>query len=346
MDGLLRISNRPGPRISQPPRRTRPAWLGRLEQVVLQEPGIATKPSLLGLERLMWSMARPAAVFVGIGLCSTRALSRGLAFDALHMLLAAERLRAAIGAGTTVVLVADRHAELNAFEPSAIRRRADVTVRALLRVRARLGLGGLCVVRASRLEQDPKYEVRLAAARERAGPRANAYAVRQAADVGYMHDALGGIIKLGWVLSRQRVHGTNLDEVAFDQWVQEWTCATPAFAYTAPGRVLDDRAPKAPPYVEVSPARRLMLDPREDVKTKLSAARVSKSTRNGVKRQLRHLTQLYAREVEPLRGDLGERVQIILQRLYGPARAMVGPLPRRGAGAPRSETSREASRGR
>ncbi|MEM6370015.1 MAG: hypothetical protein AAGD10_15445 [Myxococcota bacterium] len=346
MDGLLRISTRPGPRSSQPPRRARPSWLDRLERAVLQDPGFATRPSLLGLERLMWSMARPGAVFMGIGLCSARALSRGLPIDVLQMLLAAERLRVEVGAPTTVVLVADQHAELNAFEPEAIRRRADVTVRTLLRVRARLGLSGLCVLRASSLASDPLYRQLLEDARVRAGARANAYALRQAVDVAYMHRALDGIIKLGWVLSRQRVHGTNLDEVAFDQWVQDWTCATPAFAYTASGRVLDDRAPKAAPYVEVSPSRRVMLDPREDVAAKLAGAAVSRSTLNGVKNQLRTLAQSYTRMVEPLRGNLGQRTQLILQRLYGPRRAMVGPLPRRGAEGPKSETSLEASRGR
>jgi hypothetical protein len=299
----------------------RPAWLSDFEQVILQEPLIASRPSRTGFDRIRRTRVRPRTVFVGIGLCTPTALSRTLPIDVLGQLLPAEAIRRALGADRLRVLVADDHVDFDHFSPEAVRRRADTVVRSLIRIRARLGLDALEVARGSAVARDTDYQRVLREVEAEAGPHANRYAVRQTADVAYCEEQFGPIVKVGWVMSAHRHVGTNRDEAAFDRCVHAWSDARPAFVYVKAGRALDDQRKKAPPYIEVHPARRIRLHPQEQVHDKLATARVHRATLNGVKNQLRALTNTYARLVEPLRGTPADRAQLILRRLYAGRRS-------------------------
>lgn len=299
--------------------------LKRIDQAILQEPLVASRASRPAV-RVIKYMPAPHAVFVGIGLCTPRELSKAMPLDVLAMLLPAERIRQALGASSLVLFVADTHARVNGFDPEAIRFRANVTVRTLLRIRERLGFSAWTVVRASRVAETDAYKAVLAEVRERSRPDAGRpYMVRQVADVVHFHRQLGGVVKVGWILRPQRAVAGAGDEMAFDKLVAPWSGETVPFVYTRPGRTLDDRAKKAPPYVEVDPHRRVLLHPDEDVGRKLAQARVSKSTLNGVRKHLRALTHTYSRTVEPVRGTLEARCQYVLKRLYGlpPASVLV-----------------------
>ncbi|MGF1508610.1 MAG: hypothetical protein ACFB9M_03810 [Myxococcota bacterium] len=298
----------------------RPVWLSRLEQAILQEPLIASRPSRAGFDILRRSRVRPTSICVGIGLCSPSALGRVLPLDVLGLLLPAEALRRAMGAEHLQVLVADSHAAAHAFDSAAVMVRADAVVRSLLRIRRRLGLNGMSVTRASELARDPSYGRVLREVAARAGPMAPHYAVRQTADVVFAHRHIGPIVKVGWVMSPNRHVGSNRDEAAFDRCVSLWSEVEPAFVYVKAGRALDDARPKAPPYVELHPHRRINLHPGEDVARKLSTSPVHRQTLNGVKNHLRALTNTYARMVEPVRGSLADRSQQMLKRIYGPQR--------------------------
>ncbi|HJL40542.1 MAG TPA: hypothetical protein RMG48_04500 [Myxococcales bacterium LLY-WYZ-16_1] len=296
--------------------------LRRVDQVILQEPLVASRASRLAIPVLKRA-APPQAVYVGIGLCTPKALSRAVPIDLLGLLLPAEVIRRALGAPKLVVLVADAHAQLNPFDPEAIRFRSNVVVRALLRIRERLGFGAWSVLRASEVAQSDAYRRVFDEVRERSRDVMRPYMVRQVADVVHFHRQLGGVLKVGWVLRPQRTTPGLGDEMAFDRQVQPWTGETVPFVYAKPGRTLDDRAKKAPPYVEPHPGRRILLDPREDVARKLAQPGVNRSTLNGVKKHLRALTHTWSRVVEPVRGDVAERTQAILRSLYGVPRPTV-----------------------
>jgi hypothetical protein len=89
--------------------------------------------------------------------------------------------------------------------------------------------------------------------------------------------------------------------------------------YTKAGRVLDDKRKKAPPYVEMDPARRICLSRGEDVAAKLARGkmRASYSTWRGVRNHLNAITRTYARLVRPLDGPLEERVQAMIDDVWG-----------------------------
>lgn len=292
-----------------------PSWKDRLEQVVLQEPLLQSQPSLAALAEAR-ARTSPGAVMFGVGLCTPDALTAAMPFDLLGLLLPAEQIRRALGAATVVALVADTHARSTGFEPGATESRARVAVTALLRLRARLGLDTLCVVRASELHATTRYREWLRTVQARAGTHVSEYLVRQVADVACLDDRLGGIVKLGWMVGRDRSESIG-DEAAFDRWVEPWSRRRPVFAYTRAGRTLDPTRLKAPPYIESDPAYRITLGPDELVERKLASATSSEAA-NGVKNHLRAITNTYARAIEPLRGPVVTRAQRILDRIYRP----------------------------
>src|SRR5690606_33657637 len=87
-----------------------------------------------------------------IGISSPRALTRGVPFDVLGMLLPAERLRCAAGAEHVVALIADRHALSNGFSASKVARRAR-EIESTLRAIGRALRMPLKLVRASELHE-------------------------------------------------------------------------------------------------------------------------------------------------------------------------------------------------
>jgi hypothetical protein len=300
----------PRPLASAPAR-----WRDRLEQAVLQEPLLFTQPSLAALSDADRRTA-PNAVMVGIGLCTPDALTTAMPFDVLGLLLPAERIRRALDATTVVALVADTHAHVTGFEPSAIECRARAAVHALIRLRARLDLQAMCVVRASRLHATTRYREWLRTVQARAGTDVSSYLVRQVADVACLDDRLGGIVKLGWMVGRDRDDAIG-DEAAFDRWVGPWSRRRPLFAYARAGRTLDPTRLKAPPYIELDPGRRVTLAPGERVADKLAAA-TDLEARNGVENHLRAIGNTFARTVAPVPGPAAARAQRILDRLYRP----------------------------
>lgn len=292
-----------------------PLWRAQLEQAVLQEPLLFTQPSLAALGDADRGSA-PGAVMVGVGLCTPDALTTAMPFDLLGLLLPAEQLRRAVGATAVVTLVADTHAHDTGFDPATIESRAKAAVQALLRVRARLGLEAMCVVRASRLHATTRYREWFRTVQARAGTEVSPYLVRQVADVACLDDRLGGIVKLGWMVGRDREDAIG-DEAAFDRWVEPWSRRRPLFAYARAGRTLDPARRKAPPYIELDPDRRVTLSPSERVEDKLARAPDAEA-RNGVENHLRAIGNTFARTIEPVRGPAAARAQRILDRLYRP----------------------------
>lgn len=284
-------------------------------QAVSADPLFAGAATAKGLEG---GKDAPRAVYMGIGLCTRHRLAVGLPMDVLGMLLPAERLRVALGAEHLVVLIADAHAMSNGFSLSEVAHRASSVARALLRIRSVLGWQHLRLLRASRLQEEVGYQATLERIRSLAGAEqpgvGNEYMFRQTADVAYLHEALGGLLKLGWTVDVDGEAGGYRDEVAFDRLVAPWSGAHPSFAYVRCGRALDDRRPKVSPYVGVERARRLYLDPQEGVDAKLARARQLASARN-VSATREHLGRI-AEAWGVRSGPLELRLKIMLRELF------------------------------
>lgn len=286
------------------------AWVPAARAVLDEEPLFAAGAP----HRLEEADPRPRAVYMGVGLCTRHRLAAGLPIDVLGMLLPAEALRRALGAPQLVVLVADAHAASNGFPLSEVERRARGVTTTLQRIKLARGLDELCVVRASTLQAEPGYQDVLARIRVRAAGDGNEYMYRQTADVAFLNESLGGLLKLGWTVGA----GGYRDEVAFDRLVEPWSGHQPAFAYVRCARAFDDRRPKVSPYVGVERSRRLYLDPSEPVGRKLARAGQLASARNvaAVREHLDLVTRAWGADGVHLEG----RLSSILADLY-PGRA-------------------------
>lgn len=83
-----------------------------------------------------------------------------------------------------------------------------------------------------------------------------------------------------------------------------------------PKRIFND-APRAAPYIAVDPDQRICLAAQENVARKLTQAQpaISPSTVRAVKNYLKPLTSTYARTIGPLKGDVPERTQTLIETL-------------------------------
>ena len=291
----------------------------RLERLVVQESLFVTQSSLEGLAHVPQGGPPPRAVFVGIGLASSDALSAALPIDVLGLLLAAEHARRAAGAEAFLLLLADAHALHNGLSPDAVATRAAAYERVLHRVVTRLGWSHVELIRASQLHARVDYARLHEQVRRRAPAGEHPYFTREVADIAYFARTHGSILKVGWALGPRQE--PSRDERAFDSKFLRWTSGNVGFLYSKAGRALDDRGLKAVPYVDCDPERRVCLSPDECVSDKLGRAmqRLSPSTIRGVRRHLRAIARSYGKLVRPISGPVEQQIEQVLDDVFGAA---------------------------
>jgi hypothetical protein len=290
------------------------SWQQSLRQTLLQDPCIETRPSLEGIQPAC-DGAPPGAVFAGVGLCTRERVSAAMPLDVLGMLLPAERIRRALGAPSLVVLLAGHHARINNLNARKLDLRTRQVTEVLDRLRDQPGLERLTVLRASELHASARHRA-LVSRLESEAPGADLrYFREEAADIECLRLRHGGLIKVGWTIGGG---GSGADETAFDRFYRRWLGGAVGFVYCKAGRVLEDRRPRAAPYLALDPDRRVCLDPDEDVADKLArnTGRASRSTVNGVRKHLRALARDYCDLLAPLRGPLEQRLQAIIDRTF------------------------------
>lgn len=305
-------------RVLELPHRSPPAvtWTEAAARLVLHEPLFDTHTSLAALRRSLPDR-RPRSVFVGFGLCSRGELSQAVPLDVMGMLLPAELLRRRLGARELLVLIADTHALENGFPEAQVTERADALEQVLRRIRGACRLWNLRIIRASSLHVAGGYRHTLDRVRRRTAVDCHEYVRRQFADVLYLDETYGPLLKVGWALSsadpkRQR------DERVLDQALTEATGAPLSFVYCKPARTLSEASPRMPPYVVKRPDARLCLDRPEDASAKLRRARhtASPETVAAFRSHLRSMLYTYCRVIEPLpRGTIEERLEALMARV-------------------------------
>jgi len=200
---------------------------------------------------------------VGIGLCGSHGVTRGLPFDVLGLLAAAEVARQSVGAERVEVLIADTHARAAGHPPRLVAFAAN-RVLALLGRLAQLGWTTLRPLRASTLACEPAW-VRARHAFEQAG--LPTYAAMQFADMRVLRGR-GPLLKVGWRMGAR----SRSCERAFDELYSAHVAADVSFAYTRAAPTLDVRRPRASPYVVRDPAVRLLLEASDRPWQKIEAA--------------------------------------------------------------------------
>lgn len=160
------------------------------------------------------------------------------------------------------------------------------------------------------------------------------YVLREVADIAYLQEREGGLIKVGWAL-QPSARGVLRDERMFDRRFAEWVDGSAGFVYAKPGRAMDDRRQKMPPYLEWEPERRICLVDGEAAADKLAWARrnTSESTYRGVRNHLHAIARTYGKLVRPLSGSIPEQTERILGDLFGADVASVPPALRPVSGA-------------
>ncbi|MBK8010275.1 MAG: hypothetical protein IPK13_02945 [Deltaproteobacteria bacterium] len=286
-----------------------------MRETIRQEPLIETNVSLSSIERFAGASS-PETIFMGLGLCSATSLSRALPVDVLGMLVPAERMRHTMGAKRILVLIADEHALSNRFPVASVEARARETESWLLAMKERLHFEHLEILRASDLHRERAHRALLKDIRVRAGD-AHPYIVRQAGDVMLLNERWGGIVKVGWTLGPKSRHHAKADEQVFDRLAESWTSARIPSVYCKPGRVLDDRKNKAPPYVAIEPSKRICMGENENVFQKIEAARhhVSEPTVRAVRNHLKAIAKSLADLRGTPRGKPEECIQAIIRKL-------------------------------
>lgn len=292
------------------------AVLPHLVRLVTQQALFETRPSLAGIAHMPVHGPAPGTVFLGLGLCSHRALSLALPFDALGMLFAAEKARRAIGADQTIVLIADAHASCNGLDARAIARTAIAHEQVLGHILSRLGWHHVTVLRAGELHTVAAYTQLHEQVRRAAPSDAHPYVTREVTDIAYLSRVSGGILKVGWALHAQ---AAGWDERAFDECFRRWVGGHVGFVYCKAGRTLDDRRCKTVPYLVRDPARRVCLAHGERVREKLerASAHASPSTLRGVRKHLKAITRCYKELVKPVSGTIEDQAQKVLVELLG-----------------------------
>ena len=241
--------------------------LGRFELFVKNESLIVTNPSLRGLSPSL--LETPGgAIYYGTGLSTPRAMSIGLPFDVLGMILAAEKLRRSLDFSRIYHHVADSHALSNAFtNPAEVDALAQSVEKTVARIAAHLDLEHLRVVRASSFDKTPEY------ARLLQGIRTDKheYVKRELADMLWYKREHGVALKMGWIIQATAAPG-GFDERLYDQEYKRLFGEDLSFVYLKAGRTFDRRRLKASPYIAIADEQRILLAPGERVHAKIEEA--------------------------------------------------------------------------
>ena len=285
------------------------------ETSIKNEPLVETAPSLEGLSDNFLE-AQGSAIYYGTGLTTPKALSVGLPFDVLGMVLTAERLRRHLNLDHIYHHVADTHALSNDFADAAkVDVLTDMVTQTMARVTEHLGLKNLTVVPSSTFDKSAKYESVLDSIVTEKGE----YVRRELADMLWYRRERNVVLKMGWIIQAGPVK-EGFDERLYDNEFRNAFDDELSFVYLKAGRTFDQRRPKASPYISIPDEQRILLVPNERVEDKIEAAKSKwpDKTLGGSLNHLNAILRLYDQIAEtPLeRGPLPQRIQCLIDRIF------------------------------
>lgn len=271
--------------------------LTAITKVIRNEALIEAGPSLDFLKPE--SLEKPGgSIYYGTGLTTPRAISIGLPFDMLGMMLTAEKLRQAGNFEKVYHHIADTHAKTNDWiQPSAVDAIAHKTVATLEQIQHNLGLENFRFVRASSFDASPEYQ---GLVHSFDSSPEHEYVRREMADMEWYREMADVRIKMGWIIQAQETD-MGFDERRFDREYLRFHPDQMSFIYTKPGRTFDTSRPKASPYISIADESRLMLDPSVNVGEVFEATNDPKQL-GGAAKHLQSIVRLY----ESLYGNLGK----------------------------------------
>jgi len=266
-------------------------------KVVRNEALIEAEPSMQFLNQDSLDQRPGGSIYYGTGLTTPRAISEGLPFDVLGMMLSAEKVRRAGSFEHVYHHIADTHAKTNDWiDPEAVDRVAEKTVGTLEQVKQGLGLEHFQFVRSSSFDRNPEYEALM---RGFGSSEEHEYVRREMADMEWYRTRGDVRIKMGWIIQAKETD-MGFDERRFDREYLRFHPGQMSFIYTKPGRTFDTSRPKASPYISVAGEGRLMLAP--DVSVRDVFAATGDPNLGGANKHIQSIVRAY----ESLYGNLGK----------------------------------------
>jgi hypothetical protein len=290
----------------------------RLKTLLQNEPLIEAKPSIEGVQENLLT-AKGGAIYYGTGLTTPRALSLGLPFDVLGMILVADKLRGVLGLGQIIHHIADTHALTNEFASAEAVDKLAVSAESTLRlVAAHLNLPQLTVVRSSSFDSSNDYQQIVKAVETEKGD----YVRREIADMRWYRARYNLALKLGWIIQSTEV-AEGFDERLYDREYRHLGGSDVSFVYLKAGRTFDYRRPKASPYIAVPNEQRILLVAGERVADKINAAiemwpdKATAKNLGGAINHLGNIVRLYERRIGSIgSGTVIDKVQLIIDRIF------------------------------
>ncbi len=268
----------------------------RLIKIIRNEALIEAEPSIGALDKDTLE-EEGGSIYYGTGLTTPNAISVGLPFDVLGMMLTAEKLRVAGEFDKVYHHIADTHAKTNDWiDDEQVDAIADDTISTLELIKRNLGLDAFEFVRASSFDTGDDYQ-ELVSTFDSSDE--HEYVRREMADMEWYRSREDVRLKLGWIIQASETD-MGFDERRFDREYLRFHPGQMSFVYTKPGRTFDTSRPKASPYISIDGEQRLVLRPGMDVEELL--AQQSDPNLGGAKKHLQNIVRLY----EGIYGNLGK----------------------------------------
>ncbi|MBI5356885.1 hypothetical protein HZB78_04755 [Candidatus Collierbacteria bacterium] len=238
-------------------------------------------------------------IFIGTGVATKNKLSVAIPFDSLGFLLSAEFIRQQIPGSHVFLLIADQHAWLaNGISKTEVRKIASKQEKIFRQITSKFKLSNWHISKASGLF-----------------PHAipDTYEKLETRDVSHFFHHRKTGVKIGWMFSaKENQHQT--DEAHFDCNF-DFNIKS---IFTKPGVTLDPSKPLESPYICSNPSKRILLTKNENLTNKLDSGSTSENQRQAVQNQLKRITMLFERVVEPLpdKTSVEKKVKIILDKIF------------------------------
>ncbi len=287
-----------------------------VRKLVQNEALLEAGPSLQFLNEKSFSDKPGGSLYYGTGLTTPRAISVGVPFDMLGMMLTAEKVRREAGFDKVYHHIADTHAKTNEWiDEDAVDVAAARTLKTLESVKSNLGLNDFEFILASSFDQTEDYTSLVDSFTQ---SEEHEYVRREMADMEWYRTNADVRLKLGWIIQAKETE-MGFDERRFDREYLKFHPEQMSFVYAKPGRTFDTRRPKASPYISIQDESRLLLEPGVDVESAFDAT--NDPNLGGAKKHIESIVRLY----EDLYGSLGKigtditlagKVQAIIDRCF------------------------------
>lgn len=250
-------------------------------------------------------------LFFGVGLCTAKQPAVAVPFDILSFFFVAERLRRFFNLSKVFVIIADTHAQTNAFmTPEIISDSRSNIFRTCKKIIHNFSFPNFEILVASNAAQLESFQLII----KQLPPLENQYLRQELADIIWLTQNKNLGIKLGWTIDNS-IRPSGHDERFFDTKLLSIQKIPVSFIFSGAGRTFDPNRPKASPYISVRDESRLLIEPQEDVSRKFREAevRLGVLSCNGVKRHLADIVRLFEKLFVKLpEMTLEEKIQFIL----------------------------------